>query len=69
MKVQTIYRRLGARIRRRRHWIGLTQAQLAVRVKLSRASIANIETGHQRLLLHQVDTFARALRTTMKRLF
>ena len=38
-----------------------TQTELGRRVGLSRASIANIETGRQRVPLHMIDVFAREL--------
>ena len=59
---------LGARVRLIREAIGLTQEDLAVRVKLKRASIASIEIGRQRFLLDTVEDFARALGTTPKHL-
>lgn len=59
---------LGARVRLIREAIGLTQDELAQRVSLKRASVANIETGRQRLLLDSVENFARALGTTPRHL-
>ena len=40
----------------------MTQQELADRVKLSRGSVANIETGRQQLLLHQYVDFMRVLK-------
>lgn len=45
----------------RRKALALTQAQLANKVKMSRASIANIESGRQNVLLHHVYALAVAL--------
>lgn len=38
----------------------LTQQQLADKIGLSRGSVANIETGRQQMLLHQLRDIARA---------
>lgn len=56
-----VYRAVGAAIRRRRLRRGLTQAQLAQRVSLSRTSITNIEAGRQKLLVHTLLTIAEVL--------
>jgi transcriptional regulator with XRE-family HTH domain len=56
-----LYRTLGASIRRRRRELDLTQAKLADRLGISRGTLANIETGGQNLLLHQLYRFAAAL--------
>ena len=53
---------VGEAVAIRRKAIGLTQAQVAVKVGISRASIANIESGRQKVLLHQVYLFAEALK-------
>jgi transcriptional regulator with XRE-family HTH domain len=58
---KTIYSELGSVIRRRRKAIGRTQADLARSIGLARASIANIECGRQKILLHQLYQLASAL--------
>lgn len=55
------YDALGDLIRRRRKPLGLTQKVLAERLRVSRASIANIETGRQKILVHQLFQLAAAL--------
>lgn len=61
METKTFYKDLGDSIRRRRKALGLTQADLASNVGLARPSVANIETGRQQLLIHQLYQFASAL--------
>jgi transcriptional regulator with XRE-family HTH domain len=56
-----VYRVFGSAVSARRKALGLTQAQLASKVKMSRASIANIESGRQNILLHHVYALAAAL--------
>lgn len=59
--IQTIYDGFGAAIKRHRNAMDITQDELARRVGLSRASIANIENGRQKILLHQIYLFAKSL--------
>lgn len=56
-----IYPVIGEHIRRRRKLLKLTQEKLAPRLGISRASLANIETGRQRLLVDQLFAVAEAL--------
>lgn len=58
----SVYQSFGEAVRLTRLRRGMTQAELAAWVRLSRGSIANIETGRQRVLLHDLLVFARALR-------
>ena len=58
---QTIYKRFGRAVAARRKRLELTQAELAARVGMSRASVANIESGRQNVLLHHVYGLAAAL--------
>lgn len=57
----TFYKAFGNAVSTRRTALGLTQAQLASKVRMSRASIANIESGRQNVLLHHVYAIAAAL--------
>jgi transcriptional regulator with XRE-family HTH domain len=63
MNPESIYRHIGAVIRRgrKRFKPRLTQEALAQRVGISRASLANIETGRQSVLVHQLYALAAAL--------
>lgn len=40
----------------------MTQSELGVEVRMSRASVANIESGRQNVLLHHLYGFATALK-------
>ena len=61
MNEEVIYGEIGRRIKRFRKVAGQTQAQLASRIGMSRASIANIEGGRQNFLLHYLYAIAAAL--------
>lgn len=56
-----IYKAFGRSVAARRRELDLTQAKLAARVGMSRASIANIESGRQNVLLHHVYALSSAL--------
>tara|TARA_R110002167_G_scaffold30531_4_gene101052 strand:+ start:109 stop:474 length:366 start_codon:yes stop_codon:yes gene_type:complete len=61
MKPDDLYRAIGQKIRSLRGATHQTQAQLAAQIGVSRASLANIEAGRQKLLLHHLYTIADAL--------
>jgi len=65
---EPIYAAVGARIRMIREAIGLDQASLARKVKMTRTSITNVEAGRQRLQLHQLLRYCEALGTSPKHL-
>jgi transcriptional regulator with XRE-family HTH domain len=67
-QIEGVHQAVGVRIRIVREAIGMSQMELARRVKLTRTSLTNIECGRQRLLLHGVENFATALNTTPKHL-
>jgi transcriptional regulator with XRE-family HTH domain len=62
---ETIYRIFGHRLRDLREGRGISQQELGELSGLTRASIANVESGRQRVLLHQVLRFAQALRVDL----
>lgn len=61
VNVEPIYAAVGDRVKAARMEAGWTQQDLCGQIGLSRTSIANIELGRQRLLLHQVFLLADAL--------
>ena len=61
MNQDAIYKIVGDRIRARRKTLGMTQSQLAQRLEISRASLANIETGRQSVLIHNLYSIANAI--------
>lgn len=65
---EPIYRHIGAKIQQLRTSLGWKQEDLAKKVGLQRTSIANIEAGRQRMLLHDVEAFAIAFQTTPRNL-
>lgn len=64
--IERCYKRFGKNLRNIRIACDLTQADLANRVGLTRTSVVNIEAGRQRILLNDIQRFARALRTDRK---
>jgi transcriptional regulator with XRE-family HTH domain len=64
------YRALGFAIRRQRRALDLTQDELGkvLQPRLTRASIANIESGKQRLLVHRLVDIADALSVRVSKL-
>ncbi|WP_390550922.1 helix-turn-helix transcriptional regulator [Qipengyuania sp. MTN3-11] len=61
MEPSQIYSLFGRRVAEAREKAELTQSKLGERAGLSRASIANIEAGRQRIVLHQAIILAEAL--------
>ncbi|MEW8350289.1 MAG: helix-turn-helix transcriptional regulator [Candidatus Thiodiazotropha taylori] len=61
MNTEFPYPEVGARIKQYRNAKQITQEELAKGVGISRASLANIESGRQRVLLHQLYGFAEQL--------
>jgi transcriptional regulator with XRE-family HTH domain len=56
-----IYKEIGAIIQARRKKLDRTQKRLAAELGISRGALANIETGRQNMLVHQLYNFAKAL--------
>lgn len=61
MKPEPVYKTIGTIIRGWRRRLEWPQQHLAARLGISRATLANIETGRQRVLVHQLYAFAEAL--------
>jgi transcriptional regulator with XRE-family HTH domain len=59
--IDQIYKIIGERIRARRVEADMTQTELGQRVQLTRSSIANIEAGRQRAMLHTIMQIANEL--------
>lgn len=60
-KIEPIYKKLGKLIVDARHRKGITQEVLALRMGISRPSLANIEVGRQRIALHVLLRFEKKL--------
>ena len=61
-----LYRYLGQNIRIAREAAGLTQAELAERVDLTRCSVVNIEGGTQRPPIHVLWLLCKVLKVDWK---
>jgi transcriptional regulator with XRE-family HTH domain len=61
MKPEPIYKQIGGIVRALRRRADKPQDALAGQLGISRATLANIETGRQRILVHQLYAIARAL--------
>ncbi len=57
-----LYRRLGQAVAIQRRTLGLTQDSVARKLGLSRASVANLENGRQRIMVHQLFALVNALK-------
>jgi len=56
-----LYLEIGTRIKGRRKTLNLKQEALARQLGISRGSLANIETGRQKMLVHQLYHYAAEL--------
>jgi len=62
MSEMRLYKQLGRDIAARREALRMTQAELAKKIDLARASLANIESGRQRIMVHQLYKLVGALK-------
>jgi transcriptional regulator with XRE-family HTH domain len=62
MSDMDLYHRLGRAVATRRTELGLTQEEVARKLGLSRASLANLENGRQRIMVHQLFALVNALK-------
>jgi transcriptional regulator with XRE-family HTH domain len=68
IKIESVHQRLGERVRDRRRRLGFTQEDLAFAIGHERSSVANMETGRHRFLLHVIEDLAVALSTSPRQL-
>ena len=61
MNQTRLYQIVGERVKQHRTEAGMTQAQLAKAIGVSRVSVTNIEGGNQRLSLHVLYEVAERL--------
>jgi transcriptional regulator with XRE-family HTH domain len=61
MNTPSIYQEIGIAIKARRKQLDMTQEHLAALIGISRASLANIETGRQTVLIHHLYKIAEQL--------
>ena len=61
---ENVHRMVGKRIRFIRITLGLSEVDLASRLKVSRQTVSNIETGKRRITICALERYAKALGTT-----
>jgi transcriptional regulator with XRE-family HTH domain len=61
MSLEPLYRSIGSVIRAKRRQRDWSQEELAQKLMISRGTLANIEGGRQRVLVHQLYAIAAAL--------
>ena len=64
LAIRDLYAAIGTRLRTAREQRGVTQADLANALGLTRASVTNIEAGNQRIQVHTLVAAAQALGIT-----
>lgn len=68
MSLEFPYPEIGIRIRTRRKKLKKTQEDIAKKIGLKRSSLANIERGNQRILIHQLYAIAGELEVELNTL-
>ena len=58
------YKKLGGRIRKLRGQVGLSQEDLAKRLKISRVAVSQIESGHRKISAEETAKLAKVFNTT-----
>ncbi len=61
MNPDSIYKDIGMIIRARRKALKMTQDELSRKLGISRGALANVETGRQNILVHQLYNYASKL--------
>lgn len=64
----SLYQKIGERLSQHRRSQGLSQEQIATIVGLSRAGVANIEAGRQRLSVYLLLRLANAVKASIHEL-
>jgi len=62
--MQTIYKRLGRRVKSLLKQNDMTHAELAAKLRWPRPSVTHTCNARDRILLHDVEALARALNVT-----
>ncbi|MCP2245745.1 helix-turn-helix domain-containing protein [Lentzea aerocolonigenes] len=66
--IDQLYETIGSNIRNARMRAGVTQADLGKRLQLTRSSIANIEAGRQRVMIHWIMQIADEFKVPLETL-
>ncbi|MDU0204000.1 helix-turn-helix domain-containing protein [Paenibacillus sp. MAH-36] len=60
-----IYQEIGRRVKSTRRRRGLTQTEFGIKINLSRSSIANIESGIQKVTIHSLYQIGYVLKVSI----
>jgi transcriptional regulator with XRE-family HTH domain len=60
-KIEKIYPELGRKMKELRSWSGMSQLETAKRMRITRTHLSLIENGNQRIHLHTLVAFAKAV--------
>jgi transcriptional regulator with XRE-family HTH domain len=65
-RVEPVYIKIGALMARLRLGASMRQEDVAKKLKISRASLANMEAGRQRIMLHHIMAIAKVMNVPVK---
>jgi transcriptional regulator with XRE-family HTH domain len=65
-KIEKIYPELGRKMKELRSWSGMSQLETAKRMHIGRPHLALMENGRQRIHLHTLMAFGKAVNMSVR---